>query len=241
MAKLSAYYSVDMTDLGFKIGETVYASDDLLVISVGSQDTYYFGEFTYPNNNWKGTIGKVQIYESHELTVSVSGLNLNTRYATAGSTTDAAYRKAFAGDDVLRGSQFNDRLVGYAGDDKMVGRGGKDELRGLAGADSLDGGRDADRLSGGAGRDLIRGGHGDDKLWGGADRDIFVFDRSDGEDQIADFVDGEDKIEIESGASRFGQLDIRDVGRHVEIAFDDTVILVRNADADDFSARDFLF
>ena len=123
----------------------------------------------------------------------------------------------------------------------MVGRGGKDELRGLAGADSLDGGRDADRLSGGAGRDLIRGGHGDDKLWGGADRDIFVFDRSDGEDQIADFVDGEDKIEIESGASRFGQLDIRDVGRHVEIAFDDTVILVRNADADDFSARDFLF
>lgn len=241
MARLTAYYAADMNDLGIRIGDTIFADDELLIVNVNEQDTYYFGDFTYQGNKWKGTIEKVQIYEWDILTVSVTGLDLDTRYATVGATQGAAYRKAFAGSDVFRGSQYDDFLIGYAGDDKMSGRGGSDELRGLTGKDTLDGGRDDDRLSGGGDRDLLRGGHGDDKLWGGADRDVFVFDRSDGADQIADFVDGQDKIAIESGASRFRQLGIEQVGRHVEIAFEDTVILVRNADVDDFTARDFLF
>ncbi len=241
MARVTAYEALNMIDFGFSLGTTVFADEDLLVVSDGFEDTYYFGDFSYPNNEWKGTIRKVQVYNSDELTVSVTGIDLATRYATVGSTAGAAYRKALSGDDVFRGSQYNDVLVGYAGDDKLSGRSGMDELRGLTGADYLDGGRDNDRLSGGGGRDLLRGNQGDDKLWGGADRDVFVFDRSDGDDQIADFVDGQDKIEIESGASRYRDLDIEQVGRHVEIAFDHTAILVRNADADDFTSRDFLF
>lgn len=65
------------------------------------------------------------------------------------------------GDDVLRGSEFNDLLDARGGNDQLLGRGGNDTLIGGSGNDILDGGAGNDDLRGGIGSDTHRFGRGD--------------------------------------------------------------------------------
>jgi Tol biopolymer transport system component len=78
------------------------------------------------------------------------------------------------GDDVLKGTQLADVIVGLGGDDRLtavpsyfVG----DTLEGDAGDDALLGSVESDTLEGGAGADVLRGGPGPDLLDGGSGRD----------------------------------------------------------------------
>ncbi|MBE9048757.1 hypothetical protein IQ255_31025 [Pleurocapsales cyanobacterium LEGE 10410] len=107
------------------------------------------------------------------------------------------------GADQIEGLKGKDLLVGGAGHDTLLGGRGKDNLVGGIGDDSLDGGRDRDTLIGGAGddsldggrdKDLLIGGIGDDLLTGGAGRDVFVLSPGEGEDTIADFELGRDRL-----------------------------------------------
>ena len=242
MAKLRAFEAMDMTDLSSQIGSATYADRHLLVVSTWDFDTHYYGSFTYPNDQWKGTISKVFLYRDGYELGHITGLHLDTRYATAGTTTQSAYRKALSGDDVFVGSRDDDRLVGYAGDDVMRGDRGDDWLNGSAHRnDELAGGAGNDILTGSSGKDALVGGNGNDALRGGSDRDHFVFDGHDGRDKVWDFEDGVDRIRIEDGAERYRDLDIRQVGDDVQIAFSDTMIVVRHADAHDFTGSDLLF
>lgn len=77
-----------------------------------------------------------------------------------------------AGDDIMKGSNGNDRMYGGAGDDVM---------------------------SGGLSRDLIHGGSGQNILSGGLDRDTFAFQSfgaDHGFDRITDFEVNYDKIDL---------------------------------------------
>ena len=67
-------------------------------------------------------------------------------------------------------------------------------------ADTMSGGVGADTLIGGAGNDSLYGGAGNDSLYGGAGKDIFVFSADEGNDIIADYTAGEDKIKLINGA-----------------------------------------
>jgi hypothetical protein len=241
MAKLRAFEAIDMTNLSSQVGSATYADRHLLVVSTWDSDTHYFGNFTYPNGQWKGTISKIFFYQDGYELGHVTGLHLDTKYATVGTTRDAAYRKALSGDDVLIGSRDDDRLVGYAGDDVMRGDRGDDWLNGSAGDDELVGGSGNDILTSSSGKDVLVGGNGNDTLRGGGDRDHFVFDGHDGRDKVWDFVDGVDRIRIEDGAERYRDLDIRQMGDTVQIEFSDTLIVVRHAETDDFTGSDFLF
>lgn len=118
-----------------------------------------------------------------------------------------------AGDDRLTN---NGKIVGTIdlgeGDDVYDGAGATAAAVVTAGAgnDTLKGGAFADLLSGGAGNDTLIGGGGYDLLYGGAGADTFAFAsvahsplhaiRSDGAkffpDLVADFVSGEDKIDL---------------------------------------------
>ncbi|MFC3631244.1 hypothetical protein ACFOM8_17550 [Paracoccus angustae] len=69
---------------------------------------------------------------------------------------------ATAGNDVLTGTRFADRIAGLAGNDALNGGAGNDTLSGDAGNDTLSGGVGADRLFGGAGADRLVGGIGND-------------------------------------------------------------------------------
>lgn len=118
---------------------------------------------------------------------------------------------------VLEGTSEDDEIFGVDGDDIALGNGGDD---------SIFGGNDNDSLSGGDGNDFLTGadlglnlGFGEiDSLTGGTGLDTFVLGDSenvyydDGNDSIfssdlgttdyaliADFVDGEDTIQLKGG------------------------------------------
>jgi Ca2+-binding RTX toxin-like protein len=96
----------------------------------------------------------------------------------------------------IRGTNGNDLLSGTAGDDVIRGDRGNDTLSGGAGHDRLLGEKGDDILRGGTGNDRLKGSYGDDLLAGGAGRDRFVFDRQGGNDTIADYTDGADKLDF---------------------------------------------
>lgn len=172
------------------------------------------------------------------------------------------------GDDVVLGGSGADTLVGNSGNDRLLGQAGNDALFGGSGHDDMDGGTARDRVSGGGGRDTLKGGGEEDLLYGqgGGDRilgqagrdtlfggrgndilsggggvDEFAFYRRDGHDTITDFDAAREHILIYNGASRFGQLDIQQIGNNVEIGFANTTITVLDAEVSDFTGDVFDF
>ena len=148
MARLRASYSVDMTDFSTAVGRVISSDDDTLVVRSGQTETRYLGDFSYPNGGWEGTIEAVSVFHGGVEQWSVTGIDLDTRFATAGADREAAQRRAFSGDDVLFGSGQDDKLIGYARDDRVSGGGGDDLLIGGGGNDTLVGGRGRDTLRG---------------------------------------------------------------------------------------------
>ncbi|WP_038025667.1 hypothetical protein [Synechococcus sp. PCC 7336] len=133
-----------------------------------------------------------------------------------------------SGSDTLLGGSGNDLLRGGEKADLLEGNDGDDTIRGGNGADTLIGGSDFDLLIGGSGNDLLNGGNGSDTLqgtggnrgageWdtllGGFGNDLFVlgnnggtFYSSSGQDDfatIADFIVGEDTIQLHGNASDY--------------------------------------
>jgi Ca2+-binding RTX toxin-like protein len=118
---------------------------------------------------------------------------------------------AAGGDATLRGGWGDDTLVGGGGGDSleggriallnhpdsnlMSGGGGDDTLRGHFGDDTL---------LGGDGGDVLIGSAGTNSLTGGAGADLFVFGhgapaqafRQVGQDTVADFAQGEDRLDL---------------------------------------------
>jgi len=160
-------------------------------------------------------------------------------YDSAGGDGDG-YGDRFTGVELIRGTQFNDRLEG-GGSVSIAFESGD-------GNDSLRGGNGADVFSAGAGNDVLNGGTGDDTLSGGAGADTFVFQylTLKADDRITDFEDGVDKIAFVPGYS-FADLTITVAGADKIIAFesiesglDSTIRLVGRAMAT-IDAADFLF
>ncbi len=87
---------------------------------------------------------------------------------------------------LIRGSAFDDVIIGGGGSDIIFGGGGEDELFGNAGIDEIHGGSGIDIVDGGAGDDLLFGDAGRDRLLGG-----------DGNDALRG---GSDDDELEGGA-----------------------------------------
>ncbi len=75
--------------------------------------------------------------------------------------------RALDGDDLVRGSNERDQILGGNGDD---------ELRGRSDSDRLQGGNGDDNLRGGSEDDVLIGGSDDDQLRGGEGADQFLFD-----------------------------------------------------------------
>lgn len=100
-------------------------------------------------------------------------------------------------------TNFNDSVVGDFGNNLIQGADGIDFIDGLSGNDFLSGNSGNDVIKGAAGIDLLVGGSGADKLTGGTEADTFrYFGTADSgvgsvsRDVIADFVHGQDKIDL---------------------------------------------
>ena len=117
------------------------------------------------------------------------------------------------GNDTVTGDGEQNFLFGGSGIDNINGADGNDVLLGEANGDVLTGGNGDDWLFGGTGIDTLRGGSGFDVLTGGSANDTFDFNAiadstatTAGADQIVDFLQGTDKIDLstidaDSGAS----------------------------------------
>lgn len=148
------------------------------------------------------------------------------------------------GQDILRGGLGNDVLLGGLNDDILQGGAGDDKLQGQLGNDTLLGDAGNDFLIGGLGRDTLNGGAGDDRLLGGGQADVFVFESGGGFDQIADWQDGPDKIDLTD--FEFASFDMvvslatqAFVG--VQIDFDNgDVLQINGMTLEDLSANDFI-
>jgi len=135
----------------------------------------------------------------------------------AGTTSGAAGSDTLLGFEDLRGSGFDDALIGNALNNYVAGAAGNDYLAGGLGDDYLDAG---------AGHDYLVGGVGADILVGNAGQDTFVLRAGDGgntidlADVLTDYQDATDSIGL-SGGLTFADLVIaQGTGAHVN----DTVI-----------------
>ena len=165
-----------------------------------------------------------------------------------------------AGADTLHGGTDEDTLS-YAGSTAGVnvslatgrGQGGDAEgdrlyeiehLVGSSHDDTLTGDGHGNRLWGGAGADTLTGGVGADVLTGGAGDDLFRFAAGDGADTIADFADGEDRIDLRghTGITSFGDLTITQSSGDVVIDLGGgDQITLSGVTVSELDASDFLF
>ena len=114
-------------------------------------------------------------------------------------------------------------------------------MKGGGGSDNINGGGGNDRLDGGGGNDTITGKGGDDTLKGNGGADTFQFRASDRNDTIIDFRQGQDKIQIQSGANSFGALSLEQDGADVLIGFGAGQVRVVTDNVAAFDADDFIF
>lgn len=91
-------------------------------------------------------------------------------------------------------------LTGTSRADVLTGGVAGDTLSGLGGNDQLNGGAGDDRLLGGAGRDLLTGGEGADRFTFASTADA---GKGTARDQILDFADGQDVIDLSGFAGTF--------------------------------------
>jgi Ca2+-binding RTX toxin-like protein len=106
------------------------------------------------------------------------------------------------GDDVIFGSDVPFSFVRLNGDE------GNDEIHAGAGGAVMFGGTGADRIIGGIGDDAMNGGPDGFTLDG--EQDLFVFGATWGSDNIADFEDGMDLIDLSGSGFTFADLNIED-------------------------------
>jgi len=149
---------------------------DTLIGGAGADTVSYAGsDSTAPSATTPGTIG---------VTVNLTtGVGSGTNTEAAGDT--------YSGIENVRGSQYNDTIIGSAADNMLKGNRGDDVISGGngtfvgsngsaplisntlgAGADVLIGDEGNDTLRGGVGEDNLDGGAGNDILEGGGDRDL---------------------------------------------------------------------
>ncbi len=148
-----------------------------------------------------------------------------------GSTT-AGYQNILSGNDYIKGSDFNDSLVGYDGQDVIYGGDGDDSL------------------NGGAGHDVLYAGGGNDTLTGSTGSDTFVIGKyANTTDTIKDF-DGSftsERIDLSAFSNNylnFSQLsqNFESLGfHHTKIQLSDTQsLIIEYVQPDELMANDFI-
>ena len=149
-------------------------------------------------------------------TMSEEGVTINLSYvgtarpeATGGDATGDEFEPKTI--ENVRGSMEDDKLTGDGEANKLYGKMGDDMLMGGDGDDTIRGGKDDDEIDGGDGDDMIQGDMGDDMLTGGDGEDTFILMEGDGDDEITDFEQGEDTIQLGPSTEKLSAADIRDV------------------------------
>lgn len=226
-------HTIRFTDIDMIEG----SSGDDFATGSGGDDKFRPG---YGNDGFDGGKGSDTVYYDATGIVSVV-VDLQYGYAESLFRTEVAiddYQGIYGGDRFYYDDQ--PQYDGLRKVENAVGSDGDDILRGSNKKNILDGGAGDDNLNGRKGNDVLFGGDGNDNLRGFQGRDTFVFDSNDGDDRIFKWEDGKDSITIFDGLS-FADVEITDHGRHAQVTFGDTSVLVLNTDHADLGESDFVF
>ncbi|MDA0910859.1 MAG: hypothetical protein O2809_04790 [Proteobacteria bacterium] len=155
--------TVVFTD-GIMLGDVFFVKnlDDLIVKHANNQDQIVLKNFYTTTSNYRSGVNQF-VFADDEI-VDRSHVLLDTA--------------------TVRGTPYDDKLIGSNENDLMYGQDGNDNLEGNAGDDTLDGGLGDDRLAAGAGDDTLIGGKGNDYLHGDVGHNRYVFSPMDGEDKV---------------------------------------------------------
>ncbi|MEB3343107.1 CAP domain-containing protein [Okeania sp.] len=139
------------------------------------------------------------------------------------------------GDDLVRGDRENDVVRGEEGNDILYGGKNNDRLFGDRGNDVLFGDRDNDTLTGGLGEDTLTGGEGSD---------VFVLEINAGIDEITDFENGIDLIQLPDSVDNISLQSSGDSQENTLIIdglTGETIAQVNNISPSDFNSDNFIF
>ncbi|WP_151192649.1 calcium-binding protein [Cysteiniphilum sp. JM-1] len=155
--------TVVFTD-GIMLGDVFFVKnlDDLIVKHANNQDQIVLKNFYTTTSNYRSGVNQF-VFADDEM-VDRSHMLLDPA--------------------TVRGTPYDDKLIGSNENDLMYGQDGNDNLEGNAGDDTLDGGLGDDRLAAGAGDDTLIGGKGNDYLYGDVGHNRYVFSAMDGEDKV---------------------------------------------------------
>ncbi len=114
--------------------------------------------------------------------VDVTGVNdtsfgeffSDTRVSIYAVWIEQTIAESNAGDDLILGTNQNNRLNGNRGNDTVEGLAGEDTLFGGRDNDTINGGDGDDFVNGNRGNDQVDGGNGNDRVFGGQDDDILI-------------------------------------------------------------------
>lgn len=148
---------------------------------------------------------------------------------------------AFEGALDRLGSAHSDTLAGSNGNDRLRGGDGNDILSGGAGDDLLGGGGGNDLLLASAGQDALLGGPGNDWLLGGSDADVFVFGSQWGQDRLANFQNGLDRLDFRGSGLDFADMRITDTDAGTQIAAGADSLTLQQVAAHQVTESDFIF
>jgi Ca2+-binding RTX toxin-like protein len=179
--------------------DMIYGGDARDYITAGNgNDTIYGGDEAGAGDRWLGGEGGDDVIYGGDGDDRIDGgdgvdvLNGNNGndYITAGAGGDVI----FGGNEAVGGDAY---LAGDAGVDTIYGGDGNDRIDGGTEGDFLIGGNGQDTITGAAGDDYIEGGAATDGLYGGAGLDTFDYNSGCGTDNIYDFADDVDTIQID--------------------------------------------
>ncbi len=141
MTTVLAYAAIDMLNVGGWSGQVTVATASQITIANGSLTATYWGSsFTYSGPTVTGgVLTGYSLYSGGYMTYDVRGMSfpaaLAAQYIQSGNA-GAVITNALDGDDVISGSAYNDRLVGYNGNDTFYTGTGSNIVLGGAGRDT---------------------------------------------------------------------------------------------------------
>ncbi|MGY5149022.1 MAG: MopE-related protein, partial [Candidatus Nitrosopumilus sp. bin_68KS] len=187
----------DIRPLYVEIPPVVYPISSLLPVDItiidpsGNIVMNDDGSFVFSPTDPLFGIYSFDYFMEYDDTLGLSGTIITSNTASVTLTQKFCGKDMDDFDNVIVGTNSNDKLKGTNDDDLILGLAGNDKIDGKKGNDCIYGGDGNDDIKGQHGMDEIHGGDGNDKITGHHDDDIIFGDS--GNDKITG-QHGNDKI-----------------------------------------------
>ncbi|MGK7956510.1 MAG: hypothetical protein AB4063_14865 [Crocosphaera sp.] len=237
--KLEIIYSVIDNNFASAGGGIANTGEAKISMTSITGHTSYVAAGIY-NLNGQLSLDKTIIKDNTSLIDGAGILNVHgsTNIKNSMITDNTAYNQgggilSFDGSVEIKTSYIGDNSATYGNDDLLELA---TYISGTPEKDVLTGTAKNDQIVSLEGDDIIHGGGGDDLLFGNGGSDIFVLTPDNGQDFIADFIDGQDFIGLSQGLTH---KDLTFSGQTINHG-DQTLAILNGIDTSSLTSEDFV-